>query len=78
MQPLPAAVHLLHGKRDAKASDVRSVRDFIDMDASISGTSEKPYLIRLKGGKEIKSREFRLAGLGNLEKAALDQHVGGG
>ena len=77
MQPLPAAVHFLNGKWDAKPFDVKSARDFTDMDSSISGTSEKPYLIRLKGGKEIKSQEFRLAELGNLKKAALDQHVGG-
>jgi hypothetical protein len=33
----------------------------------MSGTSGKPYLIRFKDGKEIKSREFLLEELRKLE-----------
>src|SRR6266508_3946938 len=54
------AVRFLHGKWDANAAEVKSARDFIDKVASMSGTSGKPYLIRFKDGREIKSREYLL------------------
>ncbi len=61
------AVWFLRGKWDDNSSAVKSARDFIDKVASISGTSGKPYLIRFKDGKEIKSSEFLLAELKKIE-----------
>lgn len=61
------AVQFLRGKWDANASNVKTVRDFIDKVASISGTSSKPYLIRFNDGKEITSRDFLLAELKKIE-----------
>lgn len=61
------AVRFLRGKWDANSSDVKSARDFIDKVATISGTSGKPYLIRFKDGKEIKSSDFLLAELKKIE-----------
>jgi len=47
---------------------VKTTRDFIDKVASISGTSDKLYLIRYEAGKEIKSQEFLLAERGNWNR----------
>jgi hypothetical protein len=60
-------VRFLRGKWDANADDVKSARDFIERVASASGTSGKPYLIRFKDGREIRSREYLLAELQKLE-----------
>ena len=62
-----SAVRFLRGKWNANAAEVTSARDFIDKVASVSGTSGKPYLIRFKDGREMKSREFLLAELQKLE-----------
>ena len=62
-----SAVRFLRGKWDANAAEVKTARDFIDKVASMSGTSGKPYLIRFKDGKEIKSGEFLLAELKKIE-----------
>jgi len=56
---------------------VKTTRDFIDKVASISGTSDKLYLIRYEAGKEIKSQEFLLAELGRLEKAVTKTRASG-
>jgi hypothetical protein len=61
------AVRFLRGKWDANAAEVRTARDFIDKVASTSGTSGKPYLIRFKDGREIKSRDFLLTELKKLD-----------
>lgn len=61
------AVRFLRGKWEANEAEVKTARDFIDKVASVSGTSGKPYLIRLKDGKEIPSREFLLAELKKIE-----------
>ena len=61
------AVWFLRGKWNFNSSEVKSARDFIDKVASMSGTSGKPYLIRFKDGKEIKSSEFLLAELKKIE-----------
>jgi hypothetical protein len=61
------AVRFLRGKWDANAAEIKSAHDFIDKVASASGTSGKPYLIRLQDGREIKSREYLLAELQKLE-----------
>jgi hypothetical protein len=62
-----AAVRFLRGKWEANDADVKTARDFIDKVASASGTTGKPYLIRFKDGREIKSRDFLLAELKKLE-----------
>jgi hypothetical protein len=60
------AVTFLQLKWEANAAKVKTARDFIDNVASISGAG-KPYLIRLKEGKEIIGRDFLLAELSKLE-----------
>ena len=62
-----SAVRFLRGKWNANKTEVITARDFIDKVASMSGTSGKPYLIRFKDGKEIKSSEFLLAELKKIE-----------
>ncbi len=61
------AVRFLRGKWEANDAEVKTARDFIDKVASASGTSGKPYLIRFKDGREIKSQEFLLAALKKIE-----------
>lgn len=63
----PTAVRFLRRKWEANDAQVTTARDFIDKVASVSGTSGKPYLIRLKDGRELKSRDFLLAELKKLE-----------
>ncbi len=60
------AVTFLQFKWQAKAAKVKTARDFIDNVASISAIG-KPYLIRLKDGRELIGREFLLSELGKLE-----------
>ena len=62
-----SAAVFLRRKWEANQSEVKTARDFIDKVASFSGTSGKPYLIRFKDGGEIKSRDFLLAQLKNLD-----------
>jgi hypothetical protein len=62
-----SAIRFLRGKWKANDAEVKTARDFIDKVASASGTSGKPYLIRFKDGREIKSRDFLLAELKKLE-----------
>ena len=59
------AVTFLQAKWAANAANVKTARDFIDNIASISGAG-KPYLIRLKDGREITGRDFLLAELQKL------------
>lgn len=61
------AIRFLHGKWEANDAAVKTARDFIDKVASTSGSSGKPYVIRFKDGREIKSRDFLLAELKKLE-----------
>jgi uncharacterized protein DUF5329 len=63
-----SAATFLRLKWLAKESEVKTARDFVEKVATMSGTSGKPYLIRLKDGSEIKSKDFFLAELGKLEK----------
>jgi hypothetical protein len=60
------AATFLRRKWQANASEVSTALDFIEKVASISGTSGKPYLIRFKDGKEIRSRDFLLGELRKL------------
>lgn len=62
-----SAVRFLRGKWEANAAAVNTAQDFIDKIASVSGTSNKPYLIRFNDGKEITSREFLMAELRKIE-----------
>ena len=71
------AVRFLRGKWEANDASVKTARDFIDKVASFSGTSGKPYLMRLKDGKEIPSREFLAAELQKIESAPIDRRAGG-
>jgi hypothetical protein len=52
------AATFLRRKWQANDSTVKTARDFVDKVASFSGTSGKPYLIRFKDGREIRSQEF--------------------
>ncbi len=60
------AATFLQLKWEANASEVKSVRDFIDKIGTMSGIG-KPYLVRFKGGKEIKGRDFLLDELKKLD-----------
>jgi hypothetical protein len=61
------AATFLRRKWQANDSAVKTARDFIDKVGSFSGTSGKPYVIRFKDGREIKSKEFLLAELKKIE-----------
>ena len=52
------AIRFLRRKWEANDAKVKTARDFIDKIASVSSSSEKPYLIRFKDGREINSREY--------------------
>ena len=64
-----AAATFLRRKWEANDSEVKSARDFIEKIASFSGTSGKPYLIRLKNGSELKSRDYLLEELRRIEES---------
>jgi hypothetical protein len=72
------AAMFLRRKWQANESAVRTAQDFIDKVASFSGTSGKPYLIRMQDGTEVKSRDFLLATLSKLEKTMPEQRARGG
>lgn len=55
------AAKFLRGKWDANEAQIKTARDFIEK-------AGKPYLIRLKDGKEIKSGDYLLDELKKLEK----------
>jgi hypothetical protein len=63
------AAKFVRGKWEANAAEIKTAKDFIEKAASVSSTSGKPYLIRFKDGKEVKSREYLLAALEKLEKS---------
>ena len=69
------AATFLRLKWQANDSVVKTARDFIDRIGSVSGTSGRPYLVRLKDGTEINSREFLLGELKKLELAISDQRA---
>ena len=60
------AAKFLQGKWQANESNIRTAQEFIEKAASVSSTTGKPYLIRFKDGKEVKSGDYlmeRLKGL---------------
>jgi hypothetical protein len=63
------AAKFVRGKWEANAAEIKSAKDFIEKAASVSSTTGKPYLIRFKDGKEVKSRDYLLAELEKLEKS---------
>lgn len=71
------AATFLRSKWQANDSVVKTARDFIDRVATLSVTSGKPYLIRMKDGTEIHSREFLLGELKKLETAVAEQRATG-
>ncbi len=62
------AARFLRGKWEAKEAEIKTAKDFIEKVASVSSTTGKPYLIRPKGGKEMKFGEYLLAELKQLER----------
>jgi len=68
-----SAATFLRLKWQANDSTVKTARDFIDRIGSVSGTSGKPYLVRLEDGSEISGREFLLGQLIKLEISPLVQ-----
>lgn len=60
------AVLFLRAK-EANNAETRTVWEFIDKIASVSGSSGKPYLIRFQDGREINSRDFLIAELNKLD-----------
>jgi hypothetical protein len=67
------AAIFLRRKWQANDSEVKTAHDFIDKIATISGTSGKPYVIRFKDGREVKSRDILLAELNKIEKPTAEQ-----
>lgn len=57
----------LRGKWDANKAKIDTAQDFIEQAASVSSTTGKPYLIRFKEGKEVKSGEYLKEQLKKLE-----------
>lgn len=47
------AAKFLRGKWDANKAEIKTASDFISKAATKSSTTGKPYLIRLKDGKEV-------------------------
>jgi len=58
---------------ESNETEIKTAKDFIDKAASVSSTSGKPYLIRVKGSKEVKSGDYLHAELKKLEKSSSDK-----
>ena len=63
-----SAVSFLRGKWKSNDSDIKTAADFIAKAASVSGTSGKPYLIKLKDGAEVKCGDYLTEQLKKLEE----------
>jgi len=66
------AAFFLRKKWEANETVIKTAREFIDKIASVSGTSGKPYLVRLKDGTELESRMFLLSELKKIEAARTE------
>lgn len=64
-----AAAKFLRGKWETDGAAIRTAKDFVEKTASVSSTTGRPYLIRLKGGEEVNSGDYLLAELKKLEKS---------
>jgi hypothetical protein len=62
------AARFLRGKWEANEDEIKTAKDFVEKAGSVSSTTGKPYLIRFKEGKEVKSGEYLLDELKKLEK----------
>jgi Family of unknown function (DUF5329) len=58
----------LKGKWDANTAKIKTAQDFIEIAATKSTTSGKPYLIRSADGTEIPSAEFLTTELKAIEQ----------
>ena len=63
------AVKFLRGKWKSNDKEIKTAADFIAKAASTSGTSGKPYVIRLKDGTETPCGTYLTAQLKKLEAA---------
>ena len=61
------AARFLRGKWRANEKQIKTATDFIEKAASVSSTSGKPYVIRLKGEKEVKCGEYLKEELKKME-----------
>jgi len=52
------AARFLRGKWRANEKQIKTATDFIEKAASMSSTSGKPYVIRFKGGRDVKCEEY--------------------
>jgi hypothetical protein len=71
-----AAAQFLRGKWRSHEAEVCSVEDFIVKVASVSSTSGKPYLVRLRDGREVLAAEFFQAELAGLTQRHLTGDAG--
>jgi uncharacterized protein YjhX (UPF0386 family) len=67
------AATFLRRKWKSNEAEIKTAKDFIDKAASVSSTSGKPYLIRVKGSKDVKSGDYLHAELKKLEKSSSDK-----
>ena len=63
------AATFMRRKWEANEAEIKTAKDFIEKAASTSSTSGKPYRIRFKDGKEMKSGDYLLEQLKKLEKS---------
>ncbi len=63
------AAKFLRGKWKAHEKEIKTATDFIAKAATVSSTSGKPYLIRLKGAQETACADYLAAQLKKLESA---------
>lgn len=67
------AAKFLRGKWEANEADIKTAKDFIEKAASVSSTTGKPYLIRFKDGKEMKSGEYLQTQLKKLSEPSTEK-----
>ena len=61
------AAKFLRGKWSSNEDEIKTAADFITKAATASGTTGKPYLIKLKDGSEVKCGDFLSSELKKLE-----------
>ena len=62
------AARFLRGKWRAHEKEVKTATDFIDKVATVSGTSGKPYMIRLKDSRNVTCADYLKDELKKLEQ----------
>jgi hypothetical protein len=65
-----SAAKFLRKKWQSKDAEIKTAADFIAKAASVSSTSGKPYMIRLKGAPETPCGPYLTAQLRKIEAAA--------